>query len=458
MNFFSSVRSLLLLLLALTGSASSFAQDNILTLSRAVSLAIENDPWILQAQHQEAALQAMAVASGTLPDPKVTVAMANLPTNTWDFDQEPMTQFKVGVSQMFPRGDQLQLKQKKMQILSGEWPYQRQDRQAKVKVNVSHLWLDGYKAYNSIRLIEKNRFLFEQMAEITQSNYGTALGRTRQQDVVRAQLELSRLEDRLTQLHQSKDVRQQQLMEWLQSRNQQSASHSSFEYFASFSWPSKLPEITAQTLMPEGESENQAIQSMAQQFSQHPAIKIFDQKILASQSEKNIAQQKYKPEWGLNASYGYRDDDPAGNDRADFFSVGVSFDVPFFTGNRQDKEVASAIEKTEALKTQKWQALRAMMASYQATLKKMQHLQQRQALFKKTLLPQLQEQAEASLTAYTNDDGDFAEVMRARIAQLNGEIEVLDITVERLKTVEQLNYFVVIAKHDEMTLQETDHE
>ena len=66
-----------------------------------------------------------------------------------------------------------------------------------------------------------------------------------------------------------------------------------------------------------------------------------------------MAKQKYKPEWGVNASYGYRDDDPMGNSRADLFSVGVTFDLPLFTDNRQDKEVKSAISKTEAIKTEK---------------------------------------------------------------------------------------------------------
>ena len=50
-------------------------------------------------------------------------------------------------------------------------------------------------------------------------------------------------------------------------------------------------------------------------------------------------------------------------------------------------------------------------------------------------------QAEASLIAYTNDDGDFAEVIRSRIAVLNASIDSLSIDVERQKNIVQLNYF-----------------
>lgn len=53
----------------------------------------------------------------------------------------------------------------------------------------------------------------------------------------------------------------------------------------------------------------------------------------------------------------------------------------------------------------------------------------------------MNDQAEASLNAYTNDDGDFAEVVRARIAELNANIDYLSINIDRLKTIAELNYF-----------------
>ena len=46
-----------------------------------------------------------------------------------------------------------------------------------------------------------------------------------------------------------------------------------------------------------------------------------------------------------------------------------------------------------------------------------------------------------NLGAYTSDDGDFAEVVRARIAELNANIDAMVLEVERLKLIAQLNYF-----------------
>ena len=140
-----------------------------------------------------------------------------------------------------------------------------------------------------------------------------------------------------------------------------------------------------------------------------------------------------------------------GRSRADLFSVGVTFDLPIFTENRQDKEVQSAISKTEAVKTEKLLLLRKLLGSYSSAKGRLQRLKDRQNLYKSKLLPQIQDQAEASLTAYTNDDGDFAEVVRSRIAVLNAEIDELTIDVEEQKLNLELNYLFIGGINTSMT-------
>lgn len=182
---------------------------------------------------------------------------------------------------------------------------------------------------------------------------------------------------------------------------------------------------------------------MAGYLSEHPAAKGVDQKIQATNIGIDLAKQKYKPEWGINAGYGYREDDLSGRDRADLFSVGVTFDVPIFTANRQDKEYRAAVSQAESVKTEKWLLLRNMMATFETGKAQLLRLNERQALYRTQLLPQMYIQAEASLTAYTNDDGDFAEAVRARIAVLNAEIEALNIDVDKQKLIVRLNYLFV---------------
>ena len=167
------------------------------------------------------------------------------------------------------------------------------------------------------------------------------------------------------------------------------------------------------------------------------------------ETDVDLARQKYKPEWGLSAQYGYRDRDPMGRDRSDLFSVGVSFDLPIFTANRQDKEVSAAISRAESIRTEKQLLIRRLMAELDTASAHLVRLDEGYALYADQLLPQMAEQAEASLAAYNNDDGDFAEAVRARIAELNTKIDALAIAVDRQKTIAQINYLLAEASFDD---------
>ena len=451
------IRFLLLQTIMVSGIFSAYAEATesdigVLSLQMTVKAAQANDPWLVGNRHSQDAIESLSVAARTLPNLKMAVGLLNLPTDTFDFSQEPMTQLNVGVSQMFPRGDSLAIRQKQLELVGSQFPFQRQDRRAKVVVSVSRLWLDAYNAQESIALIEKNRPLFEQLVDVAEASYSSALGKTRQQDIIRAQLELTQLEDRLTVLRQKLEVSVEKLSEWLS------------EYFleeyldttttaAAISWSQlaldkELPDIKMLNA-PLYSAKNEASpQTLFEYFSQHPLVAALEQRIKASKTGIDLARQNYKPEWVVNTSYGYRDADRFGNDLADFFSVGATFDLPLFTANKQDKELQSAISQTEAVKTEKWLLVRKMIADFEKSRAKLIRLNERQKLFQIELLPQFHEQAEASLTAYTNDDGDFAEVVRARIAELNALIDALKIDVDRQKTIIELNYFFMTSADD----------
>ena len=280
--------------------------------------------------------------------------------------------------------------------------------------------------------------------DVAQSSYSSALGRTRQQDLVRAQLELTRLEDRLAVLQERRAVARARLGEWLllapAAESSMDPVWSEGERYDLELAPT-LPQL--ELLQPQLYSDDEEVPApvLARHLQRHPAILTIERRIDASKTDIELAEQKYRPQFSVNAAYGYREDDPMGNDRADFFSVGVAFDLPLFTSRRQDQQVQSAIADAEALRTEKWLALRNMMAAFATQRSRLQRLEQRRELYRSRLLQEMQEQAEASLTAYTRDDGDFSEVVRARIDELNARVEALDIEVDRLQVISQLNYF-----------------
>ena len=413
--------------------------QNQLSFVQAITMAQKNDPWLTGNKHKQKAIEAMSSVASTLPDPKVSIALANLPTDGFDFNQEGMMQLKVGITQVIPRGDTLVLKSEQLKIKSQAYPFQRKNRKDQIIVTVGQLWLDAYRAQESVKLIENDRALFLQLADVAQASYSSAVGKTRQQDIIRAQLELTRLDNRLDKLEQQQNLYQGKLSQWLIDEPQANKSAQSLN-FSTMTFANQLPTIDLLKSELVLNEQYQQPQYLVQYFNAHPAVVALDKKIAATKTGIGIAKQKYKPQWAVNGSYGYRGDAPNGNTRADLMSVGVTFDVPLFTENRQDKEVDAAVFETEAIKTEKSLLLRKFIGAFNSGKGRLLRLRDRQKLYQTTLLPQMRDQAEASLNAYTNDDGDFAEVVRDRIAVLNAEIDQLMLNVEQQKINLTLNY------------------
>lgn len=393
-----------------------------LELINVIDAAIENDPWLRQSARMQDALMEESHADGALPDPRVTIGAANLPTDTFDTGQEGMTQATIGLSQQIPRGDSLQLAREKKTRMADVQPFRRQNRREQVKEKVTHLWLDLWRSQESIRLIEDNRGLFDQLSDVAEAGYTSATMGSRQQDIIRASLELTRLEDRLTALNTQLSSGRESLSEWVGAETAQLPISGTVP-----------PELLAE--LPGGRPGTE-IDGVVR----HPSIRATDQLIDAQATDVDLARQAYKPEWSVFAQYGYRDRAPNGQDRADLFSVGIGFDLPLFTGNRQDRKLRSSTARLEAARSERILQMRELQARARAAMARIERLDERLRLYRQALLPQMEEQASAALTAYDNDDGDFAEAVRARIDELNARVELTQIIAERAKNVASFRY------------------
>lgn len=415
----------------------NISSKHILSLDRAIIFANRHDIWLDKSDAIERGLTDKSVASSALPDPILSASILNLPTDGFEFNQEPMTQMKVSIAQLFPRGDTLELQKQRHLELAKEQPLLRADRRAKTELTVTRLWLSAFQAQASTALIEDNRILFEQLIDIASASYSSLLGKGRQQDIIRAEVELSRLNDRLIKLKARSDASASQLLEWLV--DDEESSPFILEYFH---LPETLPLVNDLESEVSHVLETKNIGLLAELVGSHPLVKAKDKQIEASQSKVNISKQQYKAQWGVNASYAYRDDDPLGNSRADFFSVGVSLKLPLFSNKRQDGEVSFAIRESEVKRTEKQLMIRELAAGLSTAYVNYTSLLARKTLYQNAIIPQLSQQSEAVVKAYTNDDGDFAEVTQTRIAELDAKLELLGININLRKNVALIQYYI----------------
>lgn len=406
--------------MAFAGQAQDDA-DAILTLQQAEQLALKDEPSLVSQDWQAQSLSERAIADGQLMDPKLQLIMANLPTDTFNFDQENMTQLKVGIMQQFPPGDTLNIKQQKTQKQAELVLSKKADLGLRITKDVRLTYLEIYYWELAKKTITKNKKLFGQLVDIVQSLF--SVGRNNQHDLIRAQLELSRLDDRIAKITQKINAQRSKLSRWIGAKN----SHKPLT--------SNLPALPIPQLKDDFET-------LSHHFYTHPRIQEIDKKLEISSKDIALAKEDYKPGWGLNLSYSYRDDQPNGIKRADFVSAGLTLDLPLFTAKRQDKKHQSKEYAHQALKDKRIALLRQLVADLQQEMANEEQLQIRHQLYNNLLLPQAKRQAEASLLAYQSDRGGFADVMRAYIGDLNANLDERRIAVDHLQANAKILYFI----------------
>ena len=387
-----------------------------LGLGETVRLALLDDPAVTASRARARALSDSAIADGQLPDPKLQTGIWNLPVDNFDIDREPSTQLRLGVVQAFPRGDTLQYKRQQTEWLANSQAANTEVAARKLVRDVRKSFLELYYQIQAEQVINKTRKLFAQLVDITQAHYAT--GRVSQQDVLRASLELLRLDDRTTRIRNEADKGRAALMKWIGDA-------------ASLPIDSNFPALPA---LP-------AKAAIEAALPEHPAIRIETAKLEASKRKIRIAREQYKPGWSVGLEYRKRfGDDPDGDDRADMMAAMVTVDLPLFPKNRQDKRLSASIQQAESVQLTRADKLRELQQMLDTDYANWQRLGERADLYESQLLRESTANARASLNAYQSGVTEFTTLMRARITDLDVRLDDLRLRIDRAKAQASLLY------------------
>lgn len=402
------------------------------TLKTLIETAQAQDPWIAGSHYRQAREAAFSDGAVGLPAPTVTLGLSNLPTNNFNLNQEPMTQFQLGVQQTLPRGHTVALTRQKFDQKGLVQVHARAARKADIARQVSYLYLEIFRYQQTAALIENDLTLFDQLIENALSQYTTGALGFYQQEVIQAQTQRSRLIDRLNFARQQQDQGYAELSTWLDNGLGNDRLHFEGELAQWFALPAAVliqnPAMKAQAL--------------ADAFTAHPLVRGLDQGVNAADTETVLAAERSKPQWGINARYGRRQDSALGAPRADFLSLGVSFDLPMINKRQQDSQITAAIADREGVKTDRALMLRQIKAGYDLAALNYRHLLVRQQHFKTQLLLQVSEEAAASLAAYTTESGSFSDVLQANMSGLEIKTDALNVDVDLHQSIVDLTYYL----------------
>jgi outer membrane protein TolC len=272
-----------------------------------------------------------------------------------------------------------------------------------------------------MQIIEQNRRLVRQQLQVSQSLY--AAGKSQQQDVLQAELELSLMDDRLQQIASMQSQSRAMLAKWVGD------------------------ELADMPLGEPGDFARNALQKDVDELlsilDQHPELKRTDAKIQASEKQVDLAMQQYKPQWSFDLTYGKRDGfNMDGTDRADFFSALVLVDLPLFTEQNQDRILSARRSQLLAERYGKTDTRLSLAASLKQAYARYTKLQQRVQLYDRQVLPQARQNASAAFNGYQSGVVSFIALTRARSAELKAELQHLNLMVEQAIAYAEIRFLV----------------
>ncbi|MCW8909922.1 MAG: TolC family protein, partial [Gammaproteobacteria bacterium] len=175
----------------------------------------------------------------------------------------------------------------------------------------------------------------------------------------------------------------------------------------------------------------------------YPLMAKYRAKEFASREQLDLAKQKYKPQWGFDISYAKRSgENMDGSDRSDFVSTMINFDLPVFTGQKQDKVVSARQKQLLASKYEKQDAYLQAVSQLEQFYARWQQLRERVGLYDRQVLKQAKQNATAALNGYQSGVVSFITLTRARSAELKAELQRLNLVVEQSIAHADIRYLV----------------
>lgn len=407
--FFTAAFAAFILLLASSLQAQVMQLDPVL--SEHIREAQKNNP-DLTAWHDrvEAASQRIPQADAW-PDPTLGFSAANLPTNTFAFDQEPMTAVWIQAGQRIPLGGKPSAM---THIAENNYEAAQNGEEAQkfdIAREIAGTWYDWAYWREAVATVDANIQLLDDLIAVARRKYET--GRGLQQDILRAETERSRLEDRRVGLRQMALTTGRRLAVLMGRK------------------PDDVPEVPSGLTMDFAAMDRN--QLLSQLLDRNPSLKRMRAELASSESRITLARRNWWPDLNLGVGYGFRQDSPQDMERPDFFTVSAGISIPLYGGRKQGR----AVEEAKAMSGETEAKLQSLELDLRFSLDRFLdedgRLQEQVKLYQEGVEPQAEATLSAATAEYTVGKVDFEALMMAETALYNARLDRYARVRDRLK-------------------------
>jgi len=378
------------------------------TLDELIETALRQNPAIQGAKQAADARHARVSPAESLPDP--TVSFQTMGDFLTLQKADPSSGRTYTVEQEIPFPGKLGLKGKiaTAEAEAEDWNHETARRQVVSDLKVAYY--DLYLIYKSIESVEKSRSLLLDFTKIAESKYRVGTGT--QQDVIKAQVELSKIVDRLTVLEQRRGISEARIRSLIYDQS---------------GMPLGKPADFEKAALRYSQEE---LERMAMDNS--PKLKVQEKEIDRSLYAVQLAKKEYYPDFAVSASYVERDA------QKDMSGVMVKAKIPLYFWRNQRQELKGSELSLSGAQRVRDNVISSLSYEVKNGYILASGSQRLVELYGSTLLPQARLSVESALASYQVGSVDFLSLIDTVVTLLDYEIKHYEALTDFEKALAQL--------------------
>ena len=402
------------LLAGVTLSTTIMAQD--LTLEEALRLAETVQPQLDARRSAIEAASEHAAAARELPDPTLRLGLLNVPIegeSAYSLGTEPMTMAVVGVMQKFPRRSKRELRGEVFSLAGERSAGELATLRLQIRRAAALAWLDVWLAERALEVIARQQN--EAQIEIDTLTIALRNNRASAAEVSAARVALELVRDRELAQQGASQAARARLSRWIGARAQAPLA-------------AALPVLQKPT----------NADALVHDIGSHPRLLTTEIQARIAEAEARLASLSSRPDWSMEVAYARR-----GSQFGDMVTLQVQVDLPILQARRQDRTVAARLAEARQARELREDDLRDLRAAALQLHAQYKSADARARMFEQRVLPEARSRVQAAIASYRSGKSALAEVLVARRALLDFELEALMRVVEAARLAVELDYFSV---------------
>jgi cobalt-zinc-cadmium efflux system outer membrane protein len=408
-------RSLLLGLLVLwswSGMAAAAEEptETNLDLSALIREAVEHNPEIQAAEQRYRAAQARPSQAGSLPDPMIEGAYHNEPITPFTLGRSDFSFLRFGASQEFPFPGKLSLREDMAARDAAREEQMLRTTSLSVISRLTVAYADLVFTYQALEILQRNKSLLQDLQQSAEARY--QVGQGIQQDVIKAQVEVSLLTSRLLQLEGKREGFRATINGLLNR-----------PLLAPLGKPVPLPQSRFILAVED-------VQTLALKHA--PELKGAELAITRNELNLSLAQREYYPDLVFKADYMNK------AARLPEWEVGVGVKVPLYFWRKQRYGVLEAAAGVGEARNTRQNVIQSLLARVKDLYVQARTAEQLTTLYHTAIIPQSRLSFESASAGYTVGKVDFLTLLNNILVLREAELSYEEQRTEFDKGVAQL--------------------